>query len=82
MALLPERHTDMIFAVIGEELGILGMLFVLLSFAYILTKGFQYCETSIKKRQKIQFLCCFWYLYMVCNANYSQYWHELRTFTT
>ena len=34
-ALLPERHTDMIFAVIGEELGIIGMLLVLLSFAYI-----------------------------------------------
>ncbi|MBT6771267.1 MAG: FtsW/RodA/SpoVE family cell cycle protein, partial [Thiotrichales bacterium] len=30
-ALLPERHTDMIFAVIGEELGFMGMLFVLLS---------------------------------------------------
>ena len=49
-SLLPERHTDMIFAVIGEELGILGMLFVILSFAYILDQRFQYCETSIKKR--------------------------------
>lgn len=32
---LPEPHTDMIFAITGEELGIVGMLFILLSFAYI-----------------------------------------------
>ena len=51
-ALLPERHTDMIFAVIGEELGIIGMLFVLLSFAYILTKGFNIAKLALKKGRK------------------------------
>ena len=50
--LLPERHTDMIFAVIGEELGILGMLFVILSFAYILTKGFNIAKLALKKGRK------------------------------
>ena len=62
--LLPERHTDMIFAVIGEELGILGMLFVLLSFAYILTKGFNIAKLALKKGRKyssyVVFGICTW----------------------
>ena len=49
---LPERHTDMIFAIIGEELGIVGMLFVILSFAYILTKGFNIAKLALKKGRK------------------------------
>jgi len=36
---LPEPHTDFIFAVIGEELGFLGGLFVLAMFALILWRG-------------------------------------------
>ena len=36
---LPEPHTDFIFAVIGEELGFLGGLFVLGLFAVILWRG-------------------------------------------
>jgi cell division protein FtsW len=63
-SLLPERHTDMIFAVIGEELGIVGMLFVLLSFAYILTKGFNIAKLSLKKGRKyssyVVFGICTW----------------------
>ncbi len=35
IAFLPEAHTDMIFAVIVEELGIVGVLFVLSSFAVL-----------------------------------------------
>ena len=62
---LPERHTDMIFAVIGEELGILGMLFVLLSFAYILTKGFNIAKLALKKGRKyssyVVFGICTWF---------------------
>jgi cell division protein FtsW len=38
---LPEPHTDMIFAVIGEEIGIIGMLFVISTFTYIILKGFK-----------------------------------------
>jgi cell division protein FtsW len=36
---LPEAHTDFILAVIGEELGLLGMLFVLTAFAVIAWRG-------------------------------------------
>ena len=64
-ALLPERHTDMIFATIGEELGIIGMLFVLLSFAYILTKGFNIAKLALKKGRKyssyVVFGICTWF---------------------
>ena len=35
---LPEQHTDFIFAVVGEELGFVGTFFVLLAFAFVLTR--------------------------------------------
>lgn len=37
---LPEAHTDFIIAVIGEELGFVGLLMVMLLFAYIVRKAF------------------------------------------
>jgi len=62
---LPERHTDMIFAVIGEELGIIGMLFVIFSFFYILTRGFNIAQSALKKGRKyssyITFGICTWF---------------------
>ncbi len=36
---LPERHTDFIFSVLGEEFGFLGTLLVVLIFAYIVYRG-------------------------------------------
>ncbi len=38
---LPEAHTDFIMAVIAEELGLFGVLFVLVLLAYIVLRGFQ-----------------------------------------
>jgi cell division protein FtsW len=38
---LPAPHTDSIFAVIGEELGLLGALLVLVLFALLIWRGFQ-----------------------------------------
>jgi cell division protein FtsW len=36
---LPEPHTDFIFAVVGEELGLIGCLFVLAIFGVMLWRG-------------------------------------------
>jgi cell division protein FtsW len=41
MFFLPEAHTDFIFALIGEELGLLGALAVLALFAVIGMRGFR-----------------------------------------
>ncbi len=67
--LLPEPQTDMIFAIIGEELGILGMLFVLISYAYILGKGFNIAKIALKKGRKyssyVAFGICTWFAMQV-----------------
>ena len=64
-ALLPERHTDMIFAVIGEELGFMGMLFVLISFLFILLKGFSIAKVALQKGRQyssyVVFGICTWF---------------------
>ncbi|WP_028117017.1 rod shape-determining protein RodA [Ferrimonas senticii] len=36
---LPERHTDFIFAVLGEEFGFLGVILLLLMYLYIIGRG-------------------------------------------
>jgi cell division protein FtsW len=62
---LPERHTDMIFAVIGEELGFIGMMFVLLSFLFILLKGFSIAKVALQKGRQyssyVVFGICTWF---------------------
>ena len=62
---LPESHTDMIFAIIGAELGIIGMLFVLFSFAYIINKGFSIAKEALKHGRKygsyVAFGICTWF---------------------
>lgn len=36
---LPERHTDFIFAVIGEEFGMIGSMFLLAMYVYVIGRG-------------------------------------------
>lgn len=40
---LPEVHTDFILSVIGEELGLLGIIVVIVLFALLIIRGFQIC---------------------------------------
>ena len=39
--LLPAPHTDSVFAIIGEELGLMGGIFVLFLFAFLVLRGFR-----------------------------------------
>ena len=81
-SLLPERHTDMIFAVIGEELGS-HRDDVCIAFLFIyIVKRIQDCKGSASKRKILQLLCCLWNLHLVCDANHGQYWHEFRSFAS
>jgi cell division protein FtsW len=43
---LPEAHTDFIFSVIGEELGLLGVAGVVAAFAIIITRGLRIAWNS------------------------------------
>lgn len=61
---LPEPHTDMIFSITGEELGIVGLLFILLNFAYILTKGFKIAAKASKDGRKYSYYVA----YAICSC--------------
>src|SRR5699024_4066351 len=43
---LPEPHTDFIFTVISEEMGLLGVVCVLIIYAVILVKGLIYANKT------------------------------------
>jgi cell division protein FtsW len=38
---LPEPHTDFVFSIVGEELGFIGLILVLIGFGYIIYRGFK-----------------------------------------
>ncbi len=61
---LPEPHTDMIFSVIGEETGVIGMMFVLFAFGYIILKGYKIAKDALKNGKKyssyVAFGICTW----------------------
>ncbi|MDX1660803.1 MAG: rod shape-determining protein RodA [Gemmatimonadota bacterium] len=46
LAFLPERHTDFIFSVLGEELGFLGVMVAIVLFAALLYEGVRIAERN------------------------------------
>jgi len=46
LAFLPMRHTDFIYSVVGEELGLLGTLTVVLLYALLITRGLMLAVAS------------------------------------
>ena len=50
---LPETHTDFIFTVISEELGLLGVLFTLTIYGYLLVKGLIYANKTNNQFYKL-----------------------------
>lgn len=48
---LPEAHNDFIFAVIGEELGFIGIILVVLSFLFLIYRGLRIAWTAYSKQK-------------------------------
>jgi cell division protein FtsW len=48
LSYLPEAHTDFLFAVLAEELGLIGVLGVLLLFALLVGRGFAIARRALK----------------------------------
>jgi rod shape determining protein RodA len=46
LAFLPERHTDFVFSVLGEELGFLGVLAAFVLFGLLLAEGVRIAERN------------------------------------
>ena len=49
LAFLPKQHTDFIFSVVGEELGFVGAILVLLSFLFIIWRGIKIAASAKNK---------------------------------
>jgi cell division protein FtsW len=56
---LPEAHTDFILAVIAEELGLAGILLVLLLFAALIGRAFMLGLKAIERGQRFAGYCSF-----------------------
>jgi rod shape determining protein RodA len=46
LAFLPERHTDFIFSVAGEELGFAGAIIVLALYLFVILRGLELAQKS------------------------------------
>jgi rod shape determining protein RodA len=68
LAFLPMRHTDFIFSVLGEELGLLGALTVVLLYALLLLRGLrlaEMCRNEFASLMGVGLVAAFFYHIMV-----------------
>lgn len=56
---LPEAHTDFILAVIAEELGLAGIVLVLVLFAWLVGRGFVIGLRAVEQNQRFAGYCAF-----------------------
>jgi cell division protein FtsW len=56
---LPETHTDFIFAVMGEEFGLFGVLVLLTLFALVVWRGFAVARVAEKLNQRFRAYVCY-----------------------
>lgn len=61
---LPEPHTDFIFTVISEETGLIGVLFILMIYGFILFKGLTYANKTNNHFYKLICIGVVSYLFM------------------
>lgn len=54
MLYLPERHTDFIFAIIGEELGLIGAAIVVILFCVLIWRG---CSVALNMENEFMSYC-------------------------
>jgi rod shape determining protein RodA len=57
LAFLPERHTDFIFATLGEEFGFLGSIFVILVYFYLLWRIFSVTTSLEDSFSRLSLIC-------------------------
>jgi rod shape determining protein RodA len=61
---LPERHTDFIFATLSENLGLVGILVVFISFAFLLYRIYTIYTNTEEPYYKILCICAF-FLFLI-----------------
>lgn len=71
LAWLPEAHTDFIYAVIGEELGFIGCLFIIVLFWTILQRGF---NIAIKCQDMYGKLMALGLTFSICFQGFLNMW--------
>lgn len=69
LAFLPEQHTDFIFSVVGEELGLIGVLVLLLLLAWFLRRVLRVAAESGQNFGSIVAFCFFsvWFAHLLIN---------------
>lgn len=71
LAFLPERHTDFIFSVVGEELGLFGAVGIIFLFAVIVLRGIVHAEAA--RRPFASYLAvgvvCYFTFHVVVNVS-------------